>query len=159
MSQTDETSTTSERTITHLTPLPTSNAYMDPLLINKTQSPGCHIQPQIVDEEMGEAGGGESGVGIDLGGGRQVRTVLFGVTRISYASQSEIDDQLLFAPSCPLTSMHNQEKTTGFRSRSKIPCECPIRPLIIPRAAAAVPSTYAGKKNGRTRKGAWVELG
>ena len=76
MSQTDETST-SERTITHLTPLPTSNAYMDPLLINKTRSPGHNIQPQIVDEKVGEAGGGESDVDIDLGGGRQVRTVFF----------------------------------------------------------------------------------
>ena len=76
MSQRDETST-SERTITHLTPLPTSNAYMDPLLINKTQSPGYHIQPQIVDEKIGEAGGGEAGVDIGLGGRRQVRMVFF----------------------------------------------------------------------------------
>ena len=153
MSQMNEVST-SGHTIAHLTPIPTSHAYMDPLLINKTQSPGYHIQPQIVDEEMGEAGGGEAGVDIDLGGGWQVRTVFFGFTGISYSSQSEIDDQLLFAPSCPPTSIHNLAKTTGFRSRSKIPCKFPIRPLIIPRAAAAVPSTYAGKKNGRTRKGA-----
>ena len=158
MSQRDETST-SGRTIAHLTPFPTSNAYMDPLLINKTQSPGYNIQPQIVDEKIGEAGGGEAGVVIGLGGRRQVRMVFFGFTWISYSSRSEIDGQLLFGPSCPPTSIHNQAKTTGFQSRSKIPCECPIRPLIIPRAAAAVPSTYAGKKNGRTRKGAWVELG
>ena len=85
MSQTDQTST-SGRTIAHLTPLPTSNAYMDPLLINKTQSPGHNIQPQIVDEKIGEAGGGEAGVDIGLGGRRQVRMVFFGFTRISYSS-------------------------------------------------------------------------
>ena len=88
-----------------------------------------------------------------------MRTVFLGFTRIPDSLQSEINDQLLFAPSCPPTSIHNQAKTTGFQSRLKIPCECPIRPLIIPRAATAVPSTYAGKKNGRMRKGAWVELG
>ena len=85
-----------------------------------------------------------------------MRTVFLGLTRIPYSSQSEIDDQLLFAPSRPPTSMHNQAKTTGDPSRR---CEYPTRPLITPRAAAAVLSTCAGKKNGRTGKVAWVELG
>ena len=64
-----------------------------------TQSPGYHIQPQIVDEEIGEACGGEAGVDISLGGGRRVRTVLLGFTRTPHSLQSEIDDQLLSAPS------------------------------------------------------------
>ena len=87
---------TSRLTIAHLTPIPT---YMNPPSINKTQSPGYHIQPQIVDGEIGEARGGEAGVDISLGGRRRVRTAFLGFTRIPYSSQSETDDQLLFAPS------------------------------------------------------------
>ena len=66
---------TSGHTIAHLTPVPQSHAYMDPLSINKTQSPGYHIQPQILDEEIGEACADEVGVDIGLGGGRWVQAV------------------------------------------------------------------------------------
>ena len=61
---------TSGHTIAHLTPAPQSHSYMDPLSTNETQSPGYHIQPQILDEEIGEACNGEVGVDICLGGAR-----------------------------------------------------------------------------------------
>ena len=61
---------TSGHNIAHLTPVPPSHAYMNPLSINKTQSPGYHIQPQFLDEEIGEACAGEVGVDVGLGGGR-----------------------------------------------------------------------------------------
>ena len=61
---------TSGHTIYHLTLVPQSHSYMDPLSINETQSPGYHIQPQILDEEIGEACAGEVGVDIGLGGVR-----------------------------------------------------------------------------------------
>ena len=38
---------------------------------------------------------------------------VFLFTRIPCSSQSKIDDQLLFAPSCPPTSIHIQVKTAG----------------------------------------------
>ena len=59
---------TSGHTIAQLTAVPQSHSYMDPLSINKTQSPKYHIQPQILDEEIGEACAGEVGVDIGLGG-------------------------------------------------------------------------------------------
>ena len=61
---------TSGHTITHLTPAPQSHSYMDPPSTNETLSPGYHIQPQILDEEIGEACAGEAGVDIGLGGAR-----------------------------------------------------------------------------------------
>ena len=50
---------TSGHTIAHLTPALPSHAYMmNPLSTNKTQFPGYHIQPQILDEEIGEVRAG-----------------------------------------------------------------------------------------------------
>ena len=69
---------TSGHTITHLTPVPPSHAYMmNPLSTNKTQTLGHHIQPQSLDEEIDEAGNGEAGVDIGLGGGRWVQAVFW----------------------------------------------------------------------------------
>ena len=69
---------TSGHTIAHLTPVPPSHAYMmNPLSTNKTQTLGHHIQPQSLDEEIDEAGNGEAGVDIGLGGGRWVQAVFW----------------------------------------------------------------------------------
>ena len=69
---------TSGDTIAHLTPVPPSHAYMmNPLSTNKTQTPGHHIQPQILDEKIDETGNGEAGVDIGLGGGQWVQAVFW----------------------------------------------------------------------------------